>query len=222
MYHSIRFGKDLDHMIDAWEDWHIVSSKRPVINPPELKTQTIEIPGANGSIDVSEVLTRYPLYNNRTGSFEMYVVNGYGDWVDRYQEISNYLNGERIKMILEDDPMYYYEGRIKVNEWQSNPNWSTIVLNYTLSPFKREIYETDYFINSGTEELDADIIGVEPVVPIISGSGNVRFKSEALGQDSVAKVESTGAKYSSLYFAGKPVLVTVNNPTTFKFTKGML
>lgn len=39
-------------------------------------------------------------------------------------------------MSLEDDPSYFYVGRIGVNQWKSDKNYSTVVLDYDLSPFK--------------------------------------------------------------------------------------
>lgn len=65
MYHSVFFGGK-----NTWDDWHIVPSSRPVIKPPTKKTNYLDIPGADGNLDLSEALTGYPVYNNREGSIE--------------------------------------------------------------------------------------------------------------------------------------------------------
>ena len=75
MYHSITFGDK-----NTWDDWHLIPSSRPLFNPPTPKTKYQDIPGANGKLDLSEALTGYPVYDNRIGSFEFYVMNGYQEW----------------------------------------------------------------------------------------------------------------------------------------------
>lgn len=131
MYHSITFGQK-----NTWDDWHIVPSSRPTFSTPEVKTNYIEIPGSDGSIDITEALMRRPTYKNREGDFEFIVVNDYGVWTERYTEIMEYLHGKSMKMFLEDDPDYYYQGRLSVNEWKSDQNWSLITIHYNVEPYK--------------------------------------------------------------------------------------
>lgn len=133
MYHSITFGNK-----NTWDDWHLIPSTRPLFNPPNPKTQFIDIPGANGQIDLTESLTGYPVYENRQGSNEFYVVNGYQSWDVLYSEIMNYLHGKKMRAYLEDDPYFYYEGRFSVNQWKSDKYWSIITIDYDVYPYKKE------------------------------------------------------------------------------------
>ena len=66
-------------------------------------------------------------------------MNGYEDWVSIYQKAMNYLYGIKRKVILEDDPNYYYEGRVWVNQWKSGSTNSSITINYKLEPYKKDI-----------------------------------------------------------------------------------
>ena len=134
MYHSITFGDK-----NTWDDWHLIPSKRPSFNPPTVKSQYVDIPGGNGILDLTESLTGYPLYNTRTGSWEFYVENGFKPWDELYSEISNYLHGQKLRAILEDDPGFYYEGRFTVDEWNSDSWWSTITISYDVYPYKQEL-----------------------------------------------------------------------------------
>jgi hypothetical protein len=131
MYHSITFGDK-----NTWDDWGLAPSSRPVFDPPTVKTKTIDIPGGNGVIDLTESLTGYPVYNNRSGSIEFIVVDQDREWYDIYSEIMNYLHGQMMKAILEDDRGYYYEGRFSVNSWKSNKDWSRITIDYDVNPYK--------------------------------------------------------------------------------------
>ena len=131
------FGKN------TWDDWHLIPSTRPLFNPPSVKTNYIDVPGMNGSIDLSTVLSDgYPVFGDRSGSQEFYVMNGYKEWYNAYSDIMNYCHGRKVMVVLEDEPSYFYVGRISVNGWKSEKDWSKITLDYTLEPYKYELYKS--------------------------------------------------------------------------------
>lgn len=136
-YHSVNFGNK-----NTWDDWHLVPASRPVIDPPDLKTKYVDIPGGNGVLDYTEALTGYPLFENRTGSIKFYVMNGYQEWYELYSEICDYLHGEYMSMTLDDNPEWYFEGRFSVNQWESSKDYSTITIDYDLYPYKKRITDT--------------------------------------------------------------------------------
>lgn len=131
MYHSVTFGE-----MNTWDDWRLVPSSRPVFNPPEQKVKTLDIPGGDGVIDLSQALTGYPVYQNRKGSMEFVVMNDFKPWHMAYSDINDYLHGQRLRAFLEDDPEYFYEGRFTVNAWKSEKDWSKIVIDYDVGPYK--------------------------------------------------------------------------------------
>lgn len=131
MYHSVTFGDK-----NTWSDWRLVPSSRPLFNPPAPKVKTLDIPGGNGVIDLSQALTGYPVYQNRTGSIEFIVMNDFRPWHEAYSDIMDYLHGQSMRAILEDDPDYFYEGRFSVNAWKSEKDWSRIVIDYDVGPYK--------------------------------------------------------------------------------------
>lgn len=144
MYHSITFYKndDFSSGINTYDDWFLIPASRPVFNPPSVKTKYIDIPGADGVIDLTETLRKCPVYNNREGSIEFIVENGHRAWWEAYSTIMDYIHGQYVKAVLEDDPEHYYEGRFFVNEWKSDKDWSRITLDYNLKPYKTNIQST--------------------------------------------------------------------------------
>ena len=137
-YHSITFGTK-----NTWVDWRMVPTTRPVFAPPAHKTHYIDVPGMDGpGVDLSNTLTKYPTYENRKGSLEFIVFNqnamndGYSNWAETYSRILNYLHGKKLEAYLADDPDYFYKGYFTVNEWRSDPNWSLIVIDYDVEPYK--------------------------------------------------------------------------------------
>ena len=132
MYHSIYIDDK-----NTWKDWHLVPTSRPVVNPPKAKTNYIEVPGADGALDISSVFTGQILYSNRQGIWEFRVDPKFMDWTEIYSLIMKYVHGNFVKVILEDDPEYYYEGRLFVNQWLSDKDNSTITIEYNLAPYKK-------------------------------------------------------------------------------------
>lgn len=135
LYHSVTFdGKN------SWDDWHLIPTSRPVIAQPERFTNYIEVPGVGGRLDASDLLSGHPIYSDRTGSLEFAVMHDYwSSWERTRTEISNHLSGRIIKVILEDDASYYYQGRCVLNEYLSEKDYSKVVIDYVFDPFKREV-----------------------------------------------------------------------------------
>ena len=146
MYHSITIGEK-----NTWNDWHLVSSSRPLVSPPSVKTHYVDIPGGNGSIDLTEAISGRPIFSNRTGSWNFIVVNSgqlvpnsdYGKWYERYTAVMSYLHGKEFRAILEDDPAYYYQGRFTVESWSSAKGNSVLTIQYDLDPYKRNVYSAN-------------------------------------------------------------------------------
>lgn len=150
--HSLYFFRgdvedfDMEKATNTLKDWFLVPLGRPVINPPMQKRSTIDIPGANGILDLSNSLTHYPVFENRTGQIQFAVLNekpGY-DWLTVYTKIMKFLQGNEVKMFLEDDQKFYYEGQVWVDTWDSRNDgtWSEVTLAYDFQPYRRAIYSS--------------------------------------------------------------------------------
>lgn len=199
MYHSITFGSK-----NTWNDWHLVPTSRPVFDPPVLKERYIDIPGGDGVIDLTESLTGYPVYQNRTGSLEFIVMNDYWPWQEAYSTICDYLHGQRMKAVLEDDRDYYYEGRFKVSKWKSDKYYSTITIEYSVSPYKKRLESTVIHLPVGVTGqsyiLTETVYGQAPQCPKLvvqttdRTNMTVRFINKRLGIN-VAKPMSNGTQY---------------------------
>ena len=187
--HSVYFGSK-----NTWTDWFLIPSSRPVFNPPKQKTQYLDIPGASGSLDLSESLTPYPIFNDREGTMEFAVDNDHREWHALYSEIMDYLHGRTMQARLADDPNNYYEGRFSVNEWKSEPANSVISISYRVGPYKWATTETLLFNRTTTSSavsnpIPATAYGNAPVNPklVISTSVSqgmtVRFVNAALSID---------------------------------------
>lgn len=131
--HGVTFGK-----YHSWRDWHLVPSSRPVIAPPKERTNYVTVPGRDGAWDLSQSVAGRAVYDDREGSLEFYVENGYWDWNTAYTTILNALAGTRLDIVLDDDPTHAYHGACWLDQWKSNKGHSTIVIKYRFAPYRKE------------------------------------------------------------------------------------
>lgn len=143
MEHSITFGEISGGRVvgkNTWEDWHLIPSSRPTVAQAGVSTSQMDIPGRkDGPINSTEFMTGKPVYGARSGSFEFYVDNDHEYWETIRMKIAAYLHGKKMKMCLQDDPDYYYDGRFSLADWKSEENWSKVTINYALKPYKYRI-----------------------------------------------------------------------------------
>lgn len=126
----------------SYRDWGLLLKSRPVISPPSPKTVYVDIPGSDGVIDLTESLTGDVKFDNRTIKCEFVVLDARNRWSDIYSEIMDYLHGQRMRVRLDEDPTYYYEGRLQVNEWKSDKVTSTITIEGDVEPYKMEMFSS--------------------------------------------------------------------------------
>lgn len=136
---------------NTWEDWGLVGSSRPTVAPAKPISNLIKVTGMSGFYNASEILTGYPLYESRNGSFEFIVLNKWNKpdakrWTDIYNEVCEYLNGQELCCVFEDEPDYFYQGVFAVNEFASGEYNSTITIDYELQPYKfaRQMSDDDW------------------------------------------------------------------------------
>lgn len=127
---------------NTWDYWHMAPSSRPYVAAPKVKTEYVDVPGANGQLDYTEVLTGGVRYGQRTGNWQFLIDNGYWDWPVLYSDLLEYLHGKKHKIVLSDDPEYYYQGRLEINCNFSAKDYSTCQISYNLDPLKYPIGST--------------------------------------------------------------------------------
>lgn len=146
------------------------------IPPAAPKTTYIDIPGGDGSIDLTEALGEIK-FSDRVLKFS-FAMNPAGDlsetaWEERKTLISNYLNGRLCKITLDKDSDFYWVGRCSVESYASQKRLRQIVISATVRPYKFRQSET---IRSYTLTSTAQTIvlrnGRKSVCPVITCTGS--------------------------------------------------
>lgn len=133
--HSITFNG-----INTWDAWHMAPKSRPFVVAPQVKTEYVDVPGADGALDYTEALTGKPRYANRTGQWDFIIDNGYRNWYELYSEILAKLHGKYFdEIVLADEPDYKWKGRLSVTGQFGNKDYSSVSIQYNLDPYKRPL-----------------------------------------------------------------------------------
>lgn len=164
---------------NTWTDWGLILTSKTDIDPPEVKTNYVEIDGMNGSLDLSEALSGEPTYKNRTFSAT------FATWAGTYDErralirsITAVLHGRKMNIFEPDDLNHYFQGRVIIKSVKHTVPLSEITMECTCDPWRYELQETTHVIdiNSATpESVQLFNSGRKTVCPTLTVSGDLSF-----------------------------------------------
>ena len=132
---GVKFGS-----YDSYNNWNLFLKENPKISSPELKTYMVEIPGRNGQLDLTDSVFGGVKYKDREIklAFLSYAVQE--QWASIVESMMESLHGKKMRIILPDDPSYYYYGRMVV-EPDYGRHVLTIKVTATVEPYKTSINE---------------------------------------------------------------------------------
>ena len=133
---GVKFGN-----FHSYNEWGLVLSEKE-IQAPKPKTIELEIEGSDGVLDYTEFFGGVK-YENRTLSFTFSKPNIVPDrFLALFTTVQNAVHGKKMKIILDDDPAYFYYGRVSVDEWKANKRVGEIVIEVDAEPYKYRIDRT--------------------------------------------------------------------------------
>lgn len=128
-YHS---GRDLG----------LLPAGQPDFGTPTPNTSLLAIPGANGRLDLSRVLTGHMTYDNRTPNLPYYIR---GRERERHADLSrlmNALHGQTARIIPDEAPDGYWYGLLEVSEPQQTDGAWLVTVGGSLDPYKYDLPTT--------------------------------------------------------------------------------
>ena len=165
---GIRFGE-----YHTYDDFSLILNTKE-IGAPSPKTETIDIPGGDGVLDLTAFFGEVK-YNNRTLSFEFSSIIPQADFLALFSEIQNALHGQKMNIVLDDDPDWYYIGRIDVSEWRAEKSVGKLTIECDCEPYKVKVAET---VVSATVDGETSVIlqnSKKTVIPTIDITGEINL-----------------------------------------------
>lgn len=166
----IETGVHFDN-IHSFIDLNLILSKVE-ISPATPKTTYVDIPGGDGSLDLTEALGEVK-YNTRDIKFTFTVhPQDRMTFDEKCTQVSNALNGKMCENItLDRDAEYYWQGRCTVNSYAQNKRLKQIVVSATVSPYKLKQNVTVCYIPVTAKQTTFVLKnGRKPVVPTIEST----------------------------------------------------
>lgn len=127
---------------------------------PEAKTYEQDVPGADGTLDITEAVTGGDVkYKNRSLSLEFETPDeDFFEWGPIISDIANYLIGKKMKIILDTDPSFYYVGRLTIDVEKTDRINGKLVMSGEVDPYKYEVCSSLEDWKWDTFNFETDII----------------------------------------------------------------
>lgn len=111
------------------------------IGAPEIKRQTIDVAGSDGELDFTDFFGE-PKYGNVQHQFTFESIRPRNDQLSQFTDIKNKIHGKKGRIILDDDPSFFYTGRCSVSKYTNEKNIGKITVTCDCEPYKYKLTET--------------------------------------------------------------------------------
>ena len=191
------------------------------LTDPEYQAHLQEVPGRDGPLDLSTVLTDgEPRYGSRTLTATLESSEGTRqDRQDRISEMVNALDGRRLDIIHPDYPSHYLTGRVHIAVDYSDLVHASVTVTATCDPWLYCETERTYMVVAENEEqtLALTNTGRRLAVPQVEVTGD--DASVLIKYGSVSLAMSPGTyKLPDLLLPTGTTLVTVSGSGMAKIT----
>lgn len=210
---GITFGS-----LHSFNNLHLILSQK-TIGTPEPKREVVDIPGGDGVLDLTEFFGAVK-YHNRQLSFEFSTMVPQSQFMDLFSQVQNALHGKKMRIILDDDPEWFYMGRISVSEWKADRNIGKLTIDCDCEPYKQSIYTTTVtkiVASNATISLANDKM---PTVPTIETTAE--FLISFGGYNDLYPAGTFTIPELELWEGNNQVYVEGNGAIYFTYRKGRL
>lgn len=121
-------------------DWGFALGNNNYIGDPEMETTYIKVPGRDGMIDASEVVTGRRIYKKRPLAFELGGIRERLSWDGIISALRNDVNGRVCRLTIDNDKSYFWRGRVYIQDFDRNNKLGTFTLAVpTADPYKYDV-----------------------------------------------------------------------------------
>ena len=141
----------------TYKDYGLVINNTSTVEEPSPKTNFVDVPGSSTRLDLTETLTGQVEYNSRSVSFTLGKLLEPSRWPILYRELIYTYQGKEVKVILDDEPEYYYQGRAELSDFSRSQMLGSFKFTVDADAYKYEVYDS-------TEDWAWDSLNFETAV----------------------------------------------------------
>lgn len=192
----------------SYTDFGLVLNSKDIALP-EPKLYIVDVPCADGSLDLSTALTGGDIkYKNRLIKLEFTVLKPWNQLEILRSTIANHLHGKIMKVIFDADYDFYYTGRCKIKSFNTSKIPATATIEVDAEPYKFNIEETvisETVSGEKTIYIDEQEMKVVPTITV-SSDMTVIYKSKLFqlhtGDNIIPEIVLSSAENNELKFNG--------------------
>ena len=130
---------DGTYLYHSLTDFGLAVSNTDYIGEPTLETFTVDVPGRKGIVDMSEDLTGYPVFKTREIKLHVGGLNPKNDWDSVISTWRNYYHGRKCRIVFDNDPQWFWEGRVYINNFTRKQSLGEFDLKMTAFAYKKKL-----------------------------------------------------------------------------------
>lgn len=210
---GVKFGN-----YHSFDQWGLILSKHE-IGSPKVKEKKIDIEGADGEIDYTEYFGSVK-YGNRQLKFEFTIAMLAKPFIQKISDIMDAVHGQKMKVVLDDDPDWCYTGRVNVSDFTNSEGIGKITIEVDAEPYKlkKTVTKVTQAVTGSKEIILTN--SRKTVVPKITATAAMTF---AFGGTTYSAGAGTYIiPELQLKEGSNVVAVTGNGTVTFEYTEGRL
>ena len=132
---GIRFGD-----MHSYNDLKMILSGKDM-GAPAVKSKKLDIEGADSALDLTDFFGE-PKYEDVTHKFQFSTIVPYDEFMTLYSRIKNAIHGKKMRIILDDDPLFYWMGRIYVSGFTNEKSIGQVEVECDCEPYKYKLEKT--------------------------------------------------------------------------------
>lgn len=160
----------------SYDDLKLILTSKE-IGSPAVKIRKLEIEGADGSLDYTDFFGE-PKYEDVTHKFSFATKVPQSEFLSLFSSVKNAIHGKKMRVILDDDPLFYYVGRPSVSQFTNEKNVGIISIEVDCEPYKYKLDKTvaEVYVNgTHTASLPNSRKRAVPEVKVES-TGSIRIE----------------------------------------------
>ena len=126
--------------LHSYDDLRLILESKE-LGAPEVKVNKIDIPGADSALDLTDFFGE-PKYDDVKHKFQFTSIEPQDTFPTQFSTIKNAIHGKKVRIILGDDPSFFYMGRCFVSSFTNDKGIGTVSVECECEPYKYKLEKT--------------------------------------------------------------------------------